>query len=633
MNDVIKAIERACEEKLNHLYIYNAAEEDLRKGFESFINRRTELSRIRSIASSIKLLPVIEEYIEAEKIEYLDIWDCDTECELPVFDKLKNLKCLKIKGTKFNPANIFKLKTLTELHLSLENDINDLSDCICSLKDLFVLDIYKASSAEIFDWLGNITSLNKLIISGCNNLKKLPEGIGNLKNLIDLKISSLPLIEQLPDNIGSLQSLTNLSIFHNDNIKTLPESIGNLQSLKKLYINMNKNFKTLPNSICNLKKLTHLYISYSPYFEKLPDNIGRLQSLKELSLDENIYLKALPESIGNLSNLTFLDINNSVSIKNLPDSIKNLNNLEYLNIFGTSIDSIPQFTSSVDIIANNKRLVIIPMDESISYHGFINWYYILLRNLIRYNNTARKEGIMSLVCDLDYIEDGFFKEGLRLLVDMNDAKIIRRVLEISIEHENNYYRKKLMSIAMEGILCILNSDTTERLIFGLNLMVDIKDNPVNAAYKDYLAGNKNAFNDIKFSSFIKPEGEREEIRFIKRAYQLSEKSRRDGFASLENCIDAEAAANGEIFEYGVSLLFKDCGDDEWLGLGVKYINAILDKIIEREIDPVQKNIALAKKEAVLSIYASDSSWILFKKLTAFFDKSIENAFEVESLKA
>ena len=62
MNDVIIAIERACEEKLNYLYFYNAAEEDIRKGFESFINRRTELSRIRSVASSIKLLPVIEEY-------------------------------------------------------------------------------------------------------------------------------------------------------------------------------------------------------------------------------------------------------------------------------------------------------------------------------------------------------------------------------------------------------------------------------------------------------------------------------------------------------------------------------------------------------------------------------------------
>ena len=186
---------------------------------------------------------------------------------------------------------------------------------------------------------------------------------------------------------------------------------------------------------------------------------------------------------------------------------------------------------------------------------------------------------------------------------------------------------------MEGILCILNGDTTEMLLFGLNLIIDIKDNPINAAYKEYLGGNKNAFNDINFSSFIKPEGEREEIRFIKRAYQLSEKSHRDGFASLENCIDAEAAANDEIFEYGISLLFKDCGADEWLVLGAKYINAVLDKLIEHEIDPVQKNIALAKKEAVLSIYAGDSSWILFKKLTAFFDKSIVDAFEAESLKA
>ncbi|MCL2233799.1 MAG: hypothetical protein FWB99_12065, partial [Treponema sp.] len=201
---------------------------------------------------------------------------------------------------------------------------------------------------------------------------------------------------------------------------------------------------------------------------------------------------------------------------------------------------------------------IIPQGISLSYRDFANSYYRMVETLAYFNDKARREGLLALyeVVD-DGLDDVFLKKGLSLILDGTDAETVRYVLTVSMEHEHDFYRKKLMGIAIEGLLAIQCLTPSSLLIFRLNLLVDIKDNPIDAAYERCLSGDREAFLNIDFSSAIVNEHMREEVRFIIRAIELSEISRRQGRAAVESHLDADAVAKRDVFEYGLSLLFYD----------------------------------------------------------------------------
>ncbi|MCL2206328.1 MAG: hypothetical protein FWB82_07415, partial [Treponema sp.] len=253
----------------------------------------------------------------------------------------------------------------------------------------------------------------------------------------------------------------------------------------------------------------------------------------------------------------------------------------------------------------------------------------MVETLAYFNDKARREGLLALyeVVD-DGLDDVFLKKGLSLILDGNDAETVRYVLTVSMEREHDFYRKKLMGIAIEGLLAIASLTRTSLLIFRLNLLVDIKDNPIDAAYEKCLSGDREAFLNIDFSSAIVNEHMREEVRFIKRAFEMSNIARREGLLPLEKHLDADAVAKRDVFEYGLSLLFYDTMDI-WQGIDhrTEHHGAVLAKLVERESDPVQKNLAAAKREAVMSIVAYENPWVLAVKVIAYFDKDIAAAAE------
>ena len=53
----------------------------------------------------------------------------------------------------------------------------------------------------------------------------------------------------------------------------------------------------------------------------------------------------------------------------------------------------------------------------------------IVQNLVSLAEKARREGILALEEGLDDLDDPFLKEGLRLMVDGNDASAIRSILE------------------------------------------------------------------------------------------------------------------------------------------------------------------------------------------------------------
>jgi len=102
--------------------------------------------------------------------------------------------------------------------------------------------------------------------------------------------------------------------------------------------------------------------------------------------------------------------------------------------------------------------------------------------------------------------------------------------------------------------------------------------------------------------------------------EMSETSRREGLLALENhlCEDAEH----DVFERGLFLIVDSDLDSGFSQYPEYEICAVLDKMIARETDPVQKNISAAKKEAILSILAGDNPRIMIAKVLAYFHPSV-----------
>jgi len=459
-------------------------------------------------------------------------------------------------------------------------------------------------------FLENCHSLTDLELSQPG---EIPSWVRSAPSLRSLSID-FSQITSLPDWIGDLQSLTSLQLSFNERLETLPDSIGNLKNLDELYI-YSSPIKCLPDSMGNLKNLRKLFLKYS-LIEKMPEWLGDLQSLAALSLDGKKTMKALPDSIGNLKNLVYLDISGSC-IEKLPGSIVNCTALESVNISGTKIGPVPDSIKSLKNYIDKTEIEIIPSPaglQSISYRCFCNSYYELAKTLIAFNDKARREGLLALEDELGFLADGFFKLGMRLIIDGTDAEYIRDILQTRLERENDFYRKKLMEVALKGILRIQAGDNPRVLKSLLASLVNMENNPLDAALVKYLDGDFDALTDIDFSAAIQDEEEREEIGFLKRALKLSGMARREGLLALEEYLDREGIAARDVFEYGLVLVI-----DGWDPVD---IGEILDNLITHETDPVRKNISQAKKKAVLSIMDGDNPRIFVLKICAFFDESI-----------
>jgi flagellar motor component MotA len=260
-------------------------------------------------------------------------------------------------------------------------------------------------------------------------------------------------------------------------------------------------------------------------------------------------------------------------------------------------------------------------EGTLTYTDFVNGYYRTIQYVLDRCEKARREGILALEEGIDSFKDGYFKEGIRLVVDGVDAQTIRFILSNRAEREHDEYRKKLMEIQLEGILGIQAGCRPPNLMMLLNSMVCIPDDPLTKLCAQYIDGYNLAFEDVDFPMETEKETEREEIRFIKRAVELAEKARREGILSLDKMLDKDAIAHRDILEYGLCFVID--------GESKEFIEKILGNLIEHENDPWKKNLLKAKKVAVLAIQSGDNPRILVMELLSCFGSDVRAIIEKE----
>jgi len=188
---------------------------------------------------------------------------------------------------------------------------------------------------------------------------------------------------------------------------------------------------------------------------------------------------------------------------------------------------------------------------------------------------------------------------------------------------------------MEGILCIQRGDCMPHICIKLGSMVNIKNNPLEAAFAKYLAGDFDAFDNIDFRAAsrlrhqtiltrlnmpvkTKRPKSGEIIRFIKRAVETLEIYKKELLPGLEKHLDNDGIMARDVFEYGLCLMVE-CWNN-------KEIDKFLTMLIANEADPVRKNLALAKKEAIKMFYYGETASTFLSTLLAYFDDEITEKY-------
>ena len=227
---------------------------------------------------------------------------------------------------------------VTDLRLDtneLSGTIPDQLGNLTSLETLIL--VTNELSGTIPDQLGNLTSLKRLSL-GDNQLSgTIPDQLGNLTSLETiLNLGGNELSGAIPDQLGNLTSLEKLILQENQLSGAIPDQLGNLASLTLLHLQDNKLSGAIPDQLGNLTNLTILFLDNNELSGAIPDQLGNLTALGRLHLDNNQLSGTIPAQLGNLTRLGFLYLSNNELSGAIPTELANLTNLLALRLDATT---------------------------------------------------------------------------------------------------------------------------------------------------------------------------------------------------------------------------------------------------------------------------------------------------------
>lgn len=247
---------------------------------------------------------------------------------------LTNLQILSFYRNKFDdgssiPTAIGNLSSLTSLTLGFCNLSGEIPSGITTLPLINLVLIGDDYINGIPEEIGNLTSLEKLIISSAPNLGgTIPDGIYNLVNLTTLSLSYLGLDGEVKSGIGNLTNLLSLSLISN-------------------------KLDVLSNEISLCTKLNQIFLSSNEFTGSLPEDIGNLTNLSTLKADNNKFT-AIPESIGTCNKLGNLGLTNNNIFGPITENLKNCNSLYYLGLSNNPLNM--EFPTFIQYLTNLREI-------------------------------------------------------------------------------------------------------------------------------------------------------------------------------------------------------------------------------------------------------------------------------------
>ncbi|XP_031122745.1 uncharacterized protein LOC116025601 isoform X10 [Ipomoea triloba] len=246
-----------------------------------------------------------------EKLVLLDLSLCWQLQTLPCFVQVSSLRILKLESC---------------------SELENFPEIQANMPLVLELNLDRIGIRELPSSIGRLRGLTELGLCGCNDLVSLSDDLCELENLKILELRDCPELESLPEKLGNLSKLEELHIIETA-IFQLPSSIAQLSSLECLCWGSNEEFdderglKFLP-SVSGLRSLKKLQLSHFRITDEgLPSDLGQcLISLEYLNLEGSKF-DYLPESFGQLPHLQYLDLRDCEELEMLPELPKTIREL------------------------------------------------------------------------------------------------------------------------------------------------------------------------------------------------------------------------------------------------------------------------------------------------------------------
>jgi len=190
--------------------------------------------------------------------------------------------------------------------------------------------------------LQNLGYLNSLALEGNDYLTgNIPPAIGNITSLQQLVLSHNQLTGSIPVELANLTNLIYFSLATNQLTGTIPTELSNLLNLKVLRLDSNPLTGSIPAVLSNLTQLEALILVFNKLTGEIPPELGNLTNLRYFYLHNNQLSGSIPSSLGNLSNLTALSLEFNQLTGNIPPELGKLKKLQDLRLRNNKLTNIP----------------------------------------------------------------------------------------------------------------------------------------------------------------------------------------------------------------------------------------------------------------------------------------------------
>ncbi|KAG6526748.1 receptor protein-tyrosine kinase CEPR1-like [Zingiber officinale] len=166
--------------------------------------------------------------------------------------------------------------------------------------------------------IAGFTNLKVLILSTTSMRGEIPPWIGNMTSLTDLELSGNFLVGNIPATLGRLQKLQLLELYYNKLTGEIPHELGNLTSLIDIDMSDNHLVGSIPASLCGIPGLQVLQVYTNNLTGEIPQVLGNSSALTILSIYGNKLTGELPVDLGRYSNLIVLEVSENLLSGPLP---------------------------------------------------------------------------------------------------------------------------------------------------------------------------------------------------------------------------------------------------------------------------------------------------------------------------
>ena len=140
--------------------------------------------------------------------------------------------------------------------------------------------------------IGQVESLDKLVLQELNELSEIPAIGPQNKSLREIEITSLPLLKTLTLSFCQLPQLDRLRITQCNQIKRLPNEIGQLKTLRHLYC-ISENFEYTPLEIVEISALDFINLNTVRSYENkdllnISDVFRQMKKIEDLEIQKAV---------------------------------------------------------------------------------------------------------------------------------------------------------------------------------------------------------------------------------------------------------------------------------------------------------------------------------------------------------